>query len=62
MFHNLTKIEHWLFLRHHHVREVFQTFQNYVFAWGLLMHTRFDHIDLISRSCVSETQTAKCVF
>ena len=43
------------------VREVFQTLHDYNLALGLAVHTRFDDLDLISRSQVCENhKTANC--
>ena len=39
----------------HFVREVFQILHDYNLAWGLPIHTRFDDLDLISVTGVSES-------
>ena len=31
-------------------RDVFQTLRDYNLVWGLAIHTKFDDLDLISRS------------
>ena len=36
--------------------------KHYNLAWGLHCHSRFDDIDLVSRSYVSEIEIAKSVF
>ena len=39
-----------MFFGKHCLKEVFQTLHDYNLAFGLAIHTRFDDLDLISRS------------
>ena len=43
-----------VFFGRHCLREVFQTLHDYNLAGGLAIHTRFDGLDLISRSQVCQ--------
>ena len=44
------------------VREVFKILHGYNLAWGLAIHTRFDDLDLISRSRVCQNYKQYIVF
>ena len=44
------------------VREVFQTLHDYNLAFGLAVHTRFDDVDLVSRSQVCQIINCKLFF
>ena len=50
------------FFGRHCLREVFQTLHDYNLAGGLAIHTRFDGLDLISRSQVCQNYTQQTVF
>ena len=41
---------------------MFQTLHDYDLAWGPAIHTRFDDLDLISRSEVSQNHKKQIVF
>ena len=43
-------------------REVFQTLHDYNFSRGLAIHTKFDDLDLISRTQVGQNYKLRIVF
>ena len=51
----------WLFHRHC-PSKLFQTLHYYNLAWGLLIHTRIDDLDLVSRSQVCQNYNLEIVF
>ena len=55
------KLFHWLFHRHCS-NEIFQTLHNYNLAWGLPVLTRFDDLNIVSRSQVYQTHKLQIVF
>ena len=69
------KLKNWPFLKKrmvsfflfvfccwHHSSKTFQTLHDYNLAWGLAVHTRFDDLDLISRSQVCQNHKLQIVF
>ena len=55
------KINCWLF-HGHCSSQASQTLCYYNLAWGLPIHTRFDDLDLVSRSLVSQNNELQIVF
>ena len=60
MFSDLTKVKCWHFDRQRS-REVFQTLHDHKLARGLANHSRFDDLDLTSKSQVCQSDKLQIV-